>query len=73
MERGDLEVRVPQIAEQIGRLELAVRRMVGGVIFAALLVGGVQLYLSGQMGLGGLFFMGAALTLLWIVLVGRTR
>jgi predicted unusual protein kinase regulating ubiquinone biosynthesis (AarF/ABC1/UbiB family) len=73
MERGELAVRVPEIAEQIGRLELAVRRMVGGVIFAALLVGGVQLYLSGQASFGGLFLLGATLTLLWIVMVGQKR
>jgi predicted unusual protein kinase regulating ubiquinone biosynthesis (AarF/ABC1/UbiB family) len=71
LERGEAAVRVPQLTEQVGRLELAVRRMVGGVIFAALLVGGVQLYLAGQMLFGGALFAGAALALGWVVFSGR--
>ena len=73
MERGELSVRVPQIAEQVSRLELAVRRMVGGVIFAALLVGGVQLYLAGQMLFGGVLLGGALTALGWVLLAGRQR
>jgi len=73
MERGELSVRVPQIAEQVGRLELAVRRMVGGVIFAALLVGGVQLYLAGEMLFGGVLLAGALMALGWVLLAGRQR
>ncbi len=71
LERGEVAVRVPQLTEQVGRLELAVRRMVGGLIFAALLVGGVQLYLAGQIWVGGVLLAGAATALVWVVLVGR--
>ena len=70
MERGELEVVVPQIAEQVSRLELAVRRMVGGVIFAALLIGGVQLYLAEQMLFGGALLAGAGLALVWVMTAG---
>ena len=70
MERGELAVRVPQLTEQVSRLELAARRMVGGTIFAALLLGGVQLYVAGQMGFGSALFGGAAAALIWIMLAG---
>jgi len=69
MERGELSVRVPQIAEEVSRLELAVRRMAGGMIFAALLVGGVQVYLAGQTLFGGVLLAGAAVALGWVVVV----
>jgi len=71
LEQGDLAVRVPQLTEQVGRLELAVRRMVGGVIFAALFVSGVQLYLAGQGLVGGVLLGGAATALGWVILAGR--
>lgn len=67
MERGELAVRVPQIAEQVDRLELAVRRLVGGVIFAALLMGGVQLYLAGQVLFGSILLAIAGAALVWVV------
>jgi hypothetical protein len=57
----------------VERLELAVRRMVGGMIFAALLVGGVQLYLAGELLFGGVMLAGAALALGWVALAGRGR
>lgn len=73
MERGELAVRVPELVEEVGRLELAVSRMVGGVMFAALLVGGVQLYLAGQTWPGGLLLTSAGVALLWVILRGRGR
>ena len=55
------------------RAELAVRRMVGGVLFAALLVGGVQLYLAEQMLFGGALLAGAGLTLVWVMTARRQK
>jgi predicted unusual protein kinase regulating ubiquinone biosynthesis (AarF/ABC1/UbiB family) len=71
IERGEVAVRIPQVVERLDRLELAARRTVGGMIFAALLVGGVQLYLAGQMAFGGALLAGAALALGWVVVSGR--
>jgi predicted unusual protein kinase regulating ubiquinone biosynthesis (AarF/ABC1/UbiB family) len=71
MEAGELEVRAPQISEQVQGLEFAVRRLVGALIFAALLVSGVQVYLSGQIVLGGLLLAGALLALAWVILARR--
>jgi predicted unusual protein kinase regulating ubiquinone biosynthesis (AarF/ABC1/UbiB family) len=71
MERGEFVVRDPQLTEQVRRLEKAVLRAAGGVIFAALLIGGIQLYLSGQASLSSVLWGGAALTLLWVVFPRR--
>ena len=73
MERGELPVVAPQIAEQVNRLEGVMRRMVGGVIFAALLVSGVQLYLSGQMLFGGILLASAGVVLVWVVALAQSR
>jgi predicted unusual protein kinase regulating ubiquinone biosynthesis (AarF/ABC1/UbiB family) len=69
MERGELAVQMPQLVERLGRLERTGRRMVGSVVFGALLIGGVQLYLAGQVSLGGVLFAGAGLALIWVILV----
>jgi predicted unusual protein kinase regulating ubiquinone biosynthesis (AarF/ABC1/UbiB family) len=71
MEQGELDVRLPQLVERVERLELAARQMVGGVIFAALLVSGVQLYLAGHTVFGGVLLAGAVATLLWVGLGAR--
>jgi hypothetical protein len=60
---------MPQLVERLGRLERTGRRMVGSVVFGALLMGGVQLYLAGQVSLGGVLFAGAGLALIWTILV----
>ena len=59
---------MPQLVEQLSRLERTGRRMVGSVVFGALLMGGVQLYLAGQVNLGGVLFAGAGLSLIWAIL-----
>lgn len=69
LERNQLQVRMPQVVEQVRRLEVAVRRMVAGVVFAALLVGGVQLYLAGQATLGGTLLAGGLAALIWLILI----
>ena len=71
MERGELEVRMPDLAERLDQIELAGRRMMGGVIFAALLIGGVQLYLAGQMAFAAALFAGALAALGWVILTRR--
>lgn len=67
MERGELAVRVPQLAEQMDRLERTVRRGVGGLILAALLASGVQFYLAGQVILGGVLLACAGIALAWVI------
>lgn len=67
LENGELEVRVPQLTTQVKNLEHAVNRLVGGLVFGALLLGGIQLYLARQIGFAVPIFILAFLTLLWII------
>jgi predicted unusual protein kinase regulating ubiquinone biosynthesis (AarF/ABC1/UbiB family) len=71
MERGDLAVRVPQLSRQVSRLERTIRRMAGIVVFAALLLGGIQLHLAGQVVFGSALFVGAGLALAWVIFARR--
>ncbi len=68
MERGQLAVRAPEVVERVRRVEAAVTRLVGGLVFAAFLIGGVQLYLGGAAGLSALLLTGALASLLWTLL-----
>jgi hypothetical protein len=59
---------MPEMIRQMCHLELTLRRAVGGVIFTALLVGGVQLYLAGNAPYAAaVLIAGAMLTMLWIM------
>ncbi|MCJ7533134.1 MAG: AarF/UbiB family protein [Anaerolineales bacterium] len=73
IEKGEVAVRIPRIEGQFDRLEGAMRQMVGGVIFIALLLGGVQLYLAGEKPFGEVLLAGSTLALIWILLAGRRR
>ena len=68
MERGELDVRVPELTEVIIRLERAIRRGVGGVVFAALLMSGVQLYMAGHVVFATVLLACTSIALAWIIL-----
>jgi len=67
IEQGKLEVRTPALTREMERLNRSQRKTAGAIVFAAFLLGGVQLYLSGEVipaaGFGGAAF----LALLWLV------
>ncbi len=65
LERGQLQVALPQVTRQLSAIERAVRRLLGGLLFTALLLTGTQFYLAGQQLGGGLLLAGAGLALLW--------
>jgi len=67
LERGDLNVNVPQVNRQIFHLEGAVNRLTGSLMFAAFLFGGVLLYQGGDVRLGYLFWTFSGVTLLWML------
>jgi predicted unusual protein kinase regulating ubiquinone biosynthesis (AarF/ABC1/UbiB family) len=71
LQRGDLAVRAPDTNKQIIRLEMAVRQVAGAMIFAALLLGGIQLNLGGQHAFSWVIFVGAGAALLWTVIGNR--
>jgi len=71
IERGELNVNVPQVNRQIFHLESAVNRLTGSIVFAAFLFGGVLLFQSGNMRLGYLFWGFSVVTLLWMTFAAR--
>ncbi len=71
LERGKIAVRTPELERRLGRLEHAHRKLVGAVIFAALLLGGIQLTLNGADLPGGVLLVTAALTLGWVLFSGQ--
>lgn len=71
LERGELSVNTPQVNRQIYHLESAVNRLVGSIIFAAFLFGGVLLYQSGNITLSYLFWGLSGVTLLWMAFLSR--
>ena len=70
MERGELEVRMPEVSNKVSHLERTIRQFVGGIIFAALLLGGIQLFLAGYGTAAKTLFWGAGLCLVWVILKG---
>jgi len=68
IERGELDVGTPDVTRAMSRLETAMRKMVGGIVFAALLVTASQLYLSGQLAFSFVLFGASAIALLWVIL-----
>ena len=71
LERGELNVNVPQVNRQIFHLEGAVNRLTGSIMFAAFLFGGVVLYQGGDSGLGYLFWTFSGVTLFWMLFFSR--
>ncbi|HSA99769.1 MAG TPA: hypothetical protein VLE49_03895, partial [Anaerolineales bacterium] len=71
LERGELNVNVPQVNRQIYHLEGAVNRLVGSIVFVAFLLGGVMLY-NGTNVLPAYIFWGlSGLTMLWMAFFSR--
>ncbi len=68
MERGELNVRDPQLAENVKRLEKTISKAVGGIIFAAFLVASIQLSMTGQEVVTWLFRVAALISLFWVIL-----
>jgi predicted unusual protein kinase regulating ubiquinone biosynthesis (AarF/ABC1/UbiB family) len=73
VERGELAVHDPHLSRQLLLLERAIRRGVGAIIFAVLLIGGIQLFLAHYPFFGILLMVGATISLLWILFTGRWR
>jgi predicted unusual protein kinase regulating ubiquinone biosynthesis (AarF/ABC1/UbiB family) len=71
LERGELNVNVPQVNRQIYHLESAVNRLVGSIVFAAFLFGGVLLYQSGDFKPGYVFWALSGATLFWMIFLAR--
>jgi predicted unusual protein kinase regulating ubiquinone biosynthesis (AarF/ABC1/UbiB family) len=71
IERGDLSVSDPRMTETMRRMERSTRRLGGSLMFAALLLGGIQLYLGGVTTFGIILMVMAGLTLAWVAFSRR--
>lgn len=63
VEEGKLRTRNPELRAQVAALERAIARLTTGIIFAALLLGGIQLYQNGLPQAAYVLLFGAALAL----------
>jgi len=71
IERGEVEVKSPDVVRAVKHLAGAQKQVVGAVLFMAFLSGGIQLYLGGEADLAlGLAVLGAA-SLVWTLWAGR--
>lgn len=73
IERNQLTTHDPQLMAQERRVEQAFLRLVGGVVFAAFLIGSIQLYLGDRLELSAFMAAGAFLSLGWVIFSGRLR
>jgi predicted unusual protein kinase regulating ubiquinone biosynthesis (AarF/ABC1/UbiB family) len=67
MERGELNVRDPQLSENIKKLEKTMSKAVWGIIFAAFLFASIQLSNSGQDIFSWILRIASAVILIWII------
>jgi predicted unusual protein kinase regulating ubiquinone biosynthesis (AarF/ABC1/UbiB family) len=67
MERGEIEVRVSRLSNQIDHLGIVLQQMVGVIVFASFLLTGIQTYLAGFVIGGQILLAGSALALLFVL------
>ncbi len=75
-ERGELELRFAPgavLQRDISHLERSLNRATAGMVFAALLIAGTQLYLAGEQLLGLAGYAGAGVALVLLLLMPRRR
>ncbi|MGE5248655.1 MAG: ABC1 kinase family protein [Bacteroidota bacterium] len=72
-EAGGLLVQSPQVTRDLIRLGRSVDRLTAGVMFAALLFSGTMIFDAGHPAIGGVFFAGAAIALMWVLFGGQSR
>jgi predicted unusual protein kinase regulating ubiquinone biosynthesis (AarF/ABC1/UbiB family) len=73
IERGEVAVRVPEVTRQVNHLQNAIRQVAWAIIFAALLISGIQLYLSGQTPFAEILLALAGVILAWVTALGLRK
>jgi len=73
IERGEIAVHTPDISLQAVRIEGAIRQMVLGIVFTALLLAGVQIYLANMFYPSIALFGAAGICLVWMIYLGRKK
>jgi predicted unusual protein kinase regulating ubiquinone biosynthesis (AarF/ABC1/UbiB family) len=67
MERGELNIRAPQLTDNIKKLEKTVSKAVGGIIFGAFLLASVQSSSGEQEVVTWILRVASAIALLWVI------
>ncbi len=67
MERGELNVNMPQVNRHLSYVEGAMNRVAGALIFAVFLLSGVLLRNSGALSLSNVFWGLSFLALIWTI------
>ena len=65
MERGEIAVRAPEVSRQVTQLEQVLRQLGWVIVFTALLISGVQVYLAQPGWLATILLAGAGLSLVF--------
>jgi predicted unusual protein kinase regulating ubiquinone biosynthesis (AarF/ABC1/UbiB family) len=73
MESGELIVRNPELNQQVKRLESSMYQLLLGIVFTALLLGGVQLYLADEAVFAAILLIASMLVLLGLFGNGRRK
>jgi len=73
IERGDINVRSPEVSQQISRIEATIRQVVIGIIFIGFLTAGVQFYLANYLAPGIIFLVGAGISFVWVLFTLNKR
>lgn len=67
LERGEIEVRTPQLVDQVSKLELTMRRLLAAIIFAGLTFSGTLMYMAGEKMIAYGFFAAGGAAVVWII------
>lgn len=67
LEQGDISVHSPDVTKEVHRLRTALHRLIAAVLFAGLLLGGIQLFLAANHALAYVLFVAAALALFYTI------
>jgi predicted unusual protein kinase regulating ubiquinone biosynthesis (AarF/ABC1/UbiB family) len=70
LERGKISMQNPDLERRLKHMERTNRKLVGAVVFTALLLGGIQLTLGGEDFWGGAMLAVAAFALGWVIFSG---
>lgn len=71
MGRGEIAIQTPELSRQVKRLDNNLRQINRSIVFAALFIGGIQLYLAHTYPFGELLLAFSILGLLWSWISGQ--
>lgn len=73
LDQGNLSVKTPDLTRRVSGMEQALRQVAASIVFLALLVSGVQLFLGGEVVFAQILMVGSGASLIWLFVTGRTR